>query len=369
MDWAWKLGRILGIDFKIHFTFPLIVFWFAFQWGSATGAGMIGYIYGAVLAIFLFTCVLLHELGHSVTAMRYGIKVKDITLTPIGGVAQLTRMPENPKQELVITAAGPIVNFVIAGLLLPVVMVFSGFNTGLESWLFMFGISLKGMVTYLFISNLALGLFNLLPAFPLDGGRILRAGLSLWLGDDRATRIAVGVGQVLAVGLGLYGLMSGAISLLLIAGFIFMAGAAESRMLGMQRTLSRLNASQALQPTYVAIQPETQLYMVMEYALRYGLTHFPVMNEGKLVGVLSRERMLEALHSRGPYVTIGQIMQTDFTFADAGESLLNVQQRMVQTGASAVGVFQNGNLLGLLTPLSMQRAYNRLLGMQAELVR
>lgn len=369
MDWAWKLGRILGIDLKIHFTFPLIVFWFAFQWGSTTDSGMVGYVYGAVLAIFLFACVLLHELGHSVTAMRYGIKVKDITLTPIGGVAQLTRMPENPKQELVITAAGPAVNFVIAALLLPVVLTLSGFHTGLESWLFLFGISLKGMVTYLCIANLALGLFNLLPAFPLDGGRILRATLSLWLGEGRATRIAVGVGQVLAIGLGLYGLMSGAISLILIAGFIFLAGTAENRMLGVQRTLAKLNASQALQPTYVAIQPETQLYMVMEYALRYGLSYFPVMHEGKLVGVLSRERMVEALNADGPYVNIGRIMQTDFTFADAGESLLDVQQRMVQTGASAVGVFQNGNLLGLLTMASMQRAYSRLLNMQAELVR
>ena len=191
MGWSIKLGRIFGIDIKMHLTFLLILGWGAFAYGGNAGP-----LYGVIVTLGLFTLVLLHELGHSLAAMGYGIGVKDITLLPIGGVARLERMPEKPVQELIVALAGPAVNIVLALVLLPIVAVLSlvqgiplSFNLLAQS-------GLLGFLTFLLSANISLAVFNMIPAFPLDGGRVFRASLGFFTNYQKATQMAAAVGLV-----------------------------------------------------------------------------------------------------------------------------------------------------------------------------
>ena len=221
MGWSFKLGRISGINIQVHFTFFLILIWGAFNFGGSAGP-----LYGLLVTVTLFTLVLLHELGHSVAAMAYGIRVRDITLLPIGGVARLERMPEKPIQEFVVALAGPAVNVLLAIILAPIVFGLAG---GLGPMVLSMRSQpgLTGLLTFLLTANISLALFNLLPAFPMDGGRIFRAVMGTFLSFERATTVAVTVGRVLAVGLGIFGLINGQFFLALIALFIFTASGQE----------------------------------------------------------------------------------------------------------------------------------------------
>lgn len=212
MKWSWKLGRIAGIDTHVHASFLLLVVWAA--WAAYQGAGTgLAALMGVAFLLAVFGSVLLHELGHALVARRFGIRTRGITLLPIGGVAALEGEPRNPKQELAIALAGPAVNFVLAGGLFAVTAI-----TGLGS----------GLLGSLMVANLMLGVFNLIPAFPMDGGRALRAFLATRLGGPRATEIAVKVGKFAAIGFGVYGLFNNWM-LMLIAAFVWVAANAEGR--------------------------------------------------------------------------------------------------------------------------------------------
>jgi Zn-dependent protease len=214
MRMSWKIGRVAGIDLFLHPTF-LLVFLF-------TGELPVSYV------LALFGCVLLHELGHALMARRFGIETTDITLYPIGGVARLQRMPRAAGAELLIALAGPAVNFAIVAALVGLEML------GLAR--FEYGSWLGGLVSYLVLMNLVLGLFNLIPAFPMDGGRVLRALLSGWFGRSRATSIAASVGRALALAFGIYSLLSFHLVHVALAAFIYLlAGSEEAGVLAEER--------------------------------------------------------------------------------------------------------------------------------------
>ena len=215
MKWSWKLGRFSGIDTYVHASFLLLVAWAA--WAAYAGAGTgLAAIFGVVFLVGVFGSVLLHELGHALVARRYGIQTRRIILLPIGGLAQLEGEPETPKQELAVALAGPAVNLVIAfGLFF-----FSAI--GMPSYF--------GLAHGLMIANLSLAVFNLIPAFPMDGGRALRAFLSMRMGHVRATRIAADIGKAAAFALGIIGLFTN-FMLVLVAGFVWFAAHAESKRL------------------------------------------------------------------------------------------------------------------------------------------
>jgi stage IV sporulation protein FB len=227
MAWSIPLVRIRGIPVKVHLTF-LLILWVALGWGDGDSARALF----ALAAIgLLFTCVALHELGHALEAQRLGVPVRDITLLPIGGIARL-EIPDRPDQELRIALAGPLVSVALAGLIAAGVLM-----AGRPLTLGLVGLrvplvepSVVGLASYLASANLALALFNLLPAFPLDGGRILRALLALRGDYLRATSIAVVVGQVFAGGLGLVGLLTGNVVLILVALFVWLGAEAEGRV-------------------------------------------------------------------------------------------------------------------------------------------
>jgi len=177
MSWSIKLFKIRGIDIKVHLTFVLILVWAAYRWGVSTGKGMEGALFGVAVTLLLFLCVTLHELGHSFQALRFGVPVKDITLWPFGGLAQIERMPEKPSQELLIAIAGPLVNLLIGFglLLLSQVLQLQGWLAIDQLFQLLGDVSWQGLLAYLIMANFALAIFNLIPAFPMDGGRVLRA--------------------------------------------------------------------------------------------------------------------------------------------------------------------------------------------------
>ena len=221
MNNSWHLGRFADIDVRIHWTFLLLPAWIYFS-KVAAGSGVVAATVAVLFVLAIFGCVVLHEYGHALTARRFGIGTRDITLLPIGGVASLNRMPRNPLQELAIAVAGPAVNVVIAAALfiaLPMIATTS-----------LLPVAVIGFLSKLAWVNVALVVFNMLPAFPMDGGRVLRATLALVMPYAKATRIAVRVGRFAAVGLGVLGLFSGNLMLVVLAAFIFMAAGAELAM-------------------------------------------------------------------------------------------------------------------------------------------
>jgi Zn-dependent protease len=250
MNWSIKLGKIKGIDIKVHLTFILILVWAAYQWGVSTGKGLEGALFGVVVTLLLFLCVTLHELGHSFQALRFGIPVKDITLWPFGGLAQIERMPEKPRQELLIAIAGPLVNLVIGfGLLLvSQVLQIQGWLAIDQLFQVLGDVSWQGLLAYLIMANFALALFNLLPAFPMDGGRVLRALLAMRMDHAKATRWAVGIGQTLAWGLGLWGFTSGGYTLILIAIFVYLAAGQEGKTSAIKNVLGDLKVAPGADP-------------------------------------------------------------------------------------------------------------------------
>ena len=238
MDNSIRLLTIRGIDIRVHATFPLILVYAILEFGVFSGQGLAGAIFGVIVTLLLFAIVVLHELGHAVAAQYYGVPVKQIVLLPIGGVAQLQNIPENPMQEFVIAIAGPLVN---VGIALVLYLAHLAFGFGgvwtVDAMGLMFGVGQGGagaVFNYIFATNLLLAVFNLLPAFPLDGGRVLRALLATRLDYGRATAIAVTVGQALAAVAGVWGFLEGDLFLVLIAFFVYTGASQEGNIVRKQ---------------------------------------------------------------------------------------------------------------------------------------
>jgi len=373
MNWSIKLFRFKGIDVKVHLTFVLILIWAAYRWSGSTGQGWQGALFGIVATLLLFTSVILHEFGHSLQALKFGIPVRDITLLPIGGVAQIEQMPEKPAQELRIALAGPLVSFAISlflialGLLLQARAVVTlpelVASVGSASW--------AGMLSYLTMANLLLGLFNLIPAYPMDGGRVLRALLALKLDYSRATSIAVSIGQGLALLAGLYGFMSGSYSLILIAIFVWMGAGQEGKQVETKGVLRQITVGQAMTRQPATISTTDTLARAVELTLTTSQADYPVLDSfaGGLAGLLTAQDLLRGLHRTGETGSVAQTMHTTFATTTANEPLFQAQQRMKTNRLRALPVVDDeGRLAGLLTAEDVNEAY-RLLSASPELTR
>jgi Zn-dependent protease len=347
MAWSFRIGRIAGIDLKLHVTFALILGLGALQWGGPHGAR--GAAFGVLLVALLFVCVVLHELGHALMARRFGIATHAIVLLPIGGVAQLARSPDNPRHELWIAAAGPVVNLLIAGaLLLATIPMGLG---GLPEE------SLRALVTqptpsalllWLLGANVTMALFNLLPALPMDGGRILRAALTLRMGATRATPLAATVSQVLALGLGTLGLLQGNFLLAFIAAFVFLGAAQERVEVEARHLLSAVRAGDAWPRHAITLSPGDRLNRVVEYLLTSPQQHFAVLLGGQLQGVLNRGQVLRALQHEPPESYVAGLMERNVPRVDEGTSLEEVRRLMAERGASGVAVYRGEEFLGVV---------------------
>ena len=335
MKWSLKVGRIFGIDFYLHFTFLLLlVFLGAVTWQEtgAFGAALAGL--GFVLA--LFACVLLHELGHALMARRFGIRTSDITLLPIGGIARLERMPEKPMQEFWVALAGPATNLAIAGLIFLWLSIPNGFIAQ-TSFTLMSGSIAQRLIGF----NLILAVFNLLPAFPMDGGRILRAALSLRLGRRRATAFAANLGQFLAIGLGLLGFFYNPF-LVFIAIFVYLGAQAEAGLVEMQSALGGLRVRDAMMTRFRTLSPSDSIAAVVEEFLSGAQEDFPVVKEGRVVGMLRRNDLVKALANEHRDLEVGDAMRSSGESVNETATLVQTIGMMKAQGCSSFSVTGRG---------------------------
>lgn len=359
MSWSIKLFRVRGIDIKMHLTFVLILIWAAYNWGIAPRAGLNGALFGIVFTLLLFVFVTLHELAHSFMAMRYGVKVRDITLLPIGGISQMEKMPEKPAEELKMALAGPLSNLVFAIVIFLIFLPFEIRSTASVTELYQLlgTANWHALPIYLVTANIALGLFNLVPAFPMDGGRVLRAFLAMRLDYVRATTWAVRIGQGLAWLLGLYGIISGGWTLAIIGVFIFLGAGAEGRMVEIKSALGELRVRQAMTRQLQTVSPEAPLSQAADIILQTFQTDFPVVEGERLVGLLTEVDLVAALRKHGAGIPIRQAMRINFPTATPDESLFEAQQRMSAARLGAIPVVAEGKVAGLLTDQDVNEAY------------
>jgi len=349
-SWSFRLGRLFGVDVYVHFTFVLLLGFIGVAHGLAQrswDAALTGVLFFAGI----FLCVLLHEFGHVLAARRYGIKTRDVTLLPIGGLARLERMPDKPAQELVVALAGPAVNVVIAaGLAL---------GLGLGGWwqpLTALSTTGGNLFERLLIANLFLVAFNLLPAFPMDGGRVLRSLLAMRMSAVRATQIAATVGKGFAVLFGFVGLFTNPM-LLLIALFVWIGASQEARSMEMKSTFDGVPAREAMLTQFETLSPQHTLGEATRTLLAGSQQDFPVVERGQVVGLLTREKLFEALRERGENQCVAEAMERSFQVARPDDLLEAVLAQTQPDRPAAIPVLQNGRIAGLLTPDNIGELY------------
>ncbi len=343
MKWSWRIGRFFGIDLYMHWTFLILVAWIAlvhYQQSRSLGLTLQGILF--ILAIF--ACVVLHEYGHALTARKYSIRTRDITLLPIGGVASLERMPEDPRQELAIAVAGPLVNVVIA-LVLYVLLAISTNVEGLERALQVGG----GLLSQLLYVNVALVLFNLVPAFPMDGGRVLRAALATRMEYARATQIAAGVGQALAIAFGFLAVFGGHWVLLFIAIFVYLGAEGESQVVTLRSTFRNVPVRDAMMTRFRSLDAGDPLQVAIEELLAGAQQDFPVTADGTVVGMLPRSGLLKSLADGKRDGLVSEVMQPEFVALQANAPLDRAFEELHSKGLHTAPVLEGGRLIGMLS--------------------
>lgn len=342
MKWSWKIGRLWGIDIYMHATFLLIIGWVAFSywlelhnWNAVIG--------GVLFILALFACVVLHEYGHALTARRFGVKTRDITLYPIGGVARLERIPEKPIEELWVALAGPTVNVAISAVLLVYLLLTNSLGS-----LKGFDIASGSFIVRMLEINVLLAGFNLLPAFPMDGGRVLRAILAMNMDYMRATQIAASVGQGMAFLFGFAGLFYDPF-LLFIALFVWIGAEQEASMTQMKNSLGGIPVGRAMMTNYEKLLPTDTLARVVELILAGSQHDFPVVDDGRVVGILDRETFIKGLSAKGQSGLVADVMRRGIPEVDTHEMIESALERLNQNSAKTLPVTHAGQLVGLIT--------------------
>ncbi len=343
MTWSFSLGRLLGSELRVHVTFFLLLAWVGFA--AYSDGGIQAAIENIAFVLALFACVVAHEFGHALMARRYGIKTPDITLLPIGGLARLERMPEKPMQEVMVALAGPAVNVVIWG-----VLVIFGARMNLET-LAQIDSARTDLLSRLAYVNLFLAVFNMIPAFPMDGGRVFRALLCMNMDRVKATRVAAIGGQMVAVLLGFLGLTSGNPILVLIAVFVFIAANAESQDVAMRSVARRVLARDAMITAFEALSPRDTLNTAAQAVIHTTQHEFPVLDDnGGLLGFVTRSKLFAALagdHPRSDPATT--VMDENIPTVALTAGLEKVLEELHQ-GAPAIAVCtETGRMVGYIT--------------------
>lgn len=344
MSWSYRIVRIAGTDVKMHVTFLLLPILWGLQ-GYETG-GTSGALTAIALILGIFFCVLLHEFGHIFMARHFGVRTPDVILLPIGGVARLERMPDEPRQEFLIALAGPAVTLLIAAVLYGYLRIV-GQDPKILSW----ASEGSSFPAELMQVNAFLLLFNLIPAFPMDGGRVFRSLLAMRVGLPRATRIAAGTGQAIAIVLGTIGLLNGPILLALIAFFVFVGAGAEAQAVEMKVAGSGVRVGDMMMTKFATIPVHARLEQAVTMLLDADQKEFPVVdNEGRIEGILSRDNLIAGLSQRGPQSTVQEAMTPHVPALHPGQSFDEAVNRLKASGVPALPVLdESGRLVGLLS--------------------
>src|SRR6266849_5427805 len=340
MKWSWKLATVAGIGLYVHATFFLLIAWVGVTyWLAGRSAAALS---GIAFILALFACVVLHELGHALTARRYGIRTRDITLLPIGGVSRLERIPDDPRQEVWVSLAGPAVNVVIAAALYAWLLVSQTLRP-------LSALTMAGgpFLERLLLVNVSLAVFNLLPAFPMDGGRVLRALLAMRMDYVRATQVSAHVGQAMALVFGLIGLFSNPF-LVFIAFFVWIAAAQEASMVQMRTGLRGIPVNCAMLTDFHSVAPDDTAKRVLDLILAGSQQDFPVVDGGqgakggRLAGVLLRSDVLKALAQRASDWRVRDVMRREFEVVDAADMLDTALARLQSCNCHTLPVTSRG---------------------------
>jgi len=343
MKWAWKIGEFRGIAVYMHATF-LILIAFVTMSHLSSGEGWGKTLEGVGFVLALFTCVVLHEFGHALMAARYGIRTRDITLLPIGGVARLERMPEQPIQELWVALAGPAVNVVIAA----IIFVWLRFTEAIAP-LEQLSVTSGPFLERLLVVNVTLVIFNLLPAFPMDGGRVLRALLARKLEYARATQIAASIGQAMALIFAFLGFFTNPF-LMFIALFVWIGAAQEAGAATIKAALGGIPVRRAMMTEFRSLQSGDSLQKAIDLILATPQQDFPVLVDSRVVGILVSRDLMAALQQHGPDWRVDEVMQQNFLTLQANEMLEPSLARMHEAECCLTAPVMHGDqMIGLLT--------------------
>jgi Zn-dependent protease/predicted transcriptional regulator len=343
MKYSLYLGRISGIRISVHWTFLLLIIWIVYS-NIRSGLNFTEIVWSVGFVLVIFLCVILHELGHALAAQRYHIKTRDITILPIGGVAQLESMPEKPREELVVALAGPLVNVIIAGILFPFVSV-SGRLAEFES---LETIGSGNFLPALMSINLWLAVFNLIPAFPMDGGRVLRALLGFRLPHPKATRIAASIGQVLAIGFVFLGFIFPQPFLVFIGFFIFIGAQQEAVYSRSKFMLQGYTVGDVLMDEIPFIDKNASVREAATRLLHSQNKNFVVTSEGRPVGTLTRNEIIRALGERGENITVDEIKDVNMLVLSRTMPLEQAWNLMRQQRKPLMLVMSGGQLEGVV---------------------
>ena len=360
MNQSLRIAKIFGIPVQVHWSFGLLIAWIGYL-GYEQGWTLRETLFMGGFVLILFVCVILHEFGHALTARRYGVGTRDITISPIGGIARLDRMPEKPFQELMVAIAGPLVNVAISGILSVVYLAWSGagsqalqhslYGVILRDSNFLPGVSsvFELSLITLIALNGTLAVFNMLPAFPMDGGRVLRALLSIHWGRSTATRIAAWLGQFLAVGLALYGAYTSSFVTIFIGGFVFLAAAQEHRAVRTEEFLSQYKVSDVIRTQFsrfftfdsVSLPAQAMLHGLEQYVLIFDPAYRVVGSMSEAVVLMAiKEELLDAPIESLPLLPAPEVSPT--------QTLKEVLHIFQTETAPILPVIENGVLIGVV---------------------
>jgi len=343
MRGAIRLFKVAGISVNVHVTFLLLLLLFL-----SMGPKWLFLILG------IFCFVTLHELAHSFVAKRFGIEVKEITLLPIGGIASMSKMPDKPYQEFLISLAGPLFNIAV------VVIFFLPLYYILGPDVLFSSLSVRTIphtIAHIYWINLILAVFNLIPAFPMDGGRILRSLLAQKMGFRRATKIAVNFGHIFALIFGYIGIVNGHIILIIIAVFIYMAASSEELQVDIKETLKRYKIKDVSSHRFLSVNKTATLARILELMFHSHQEDFPVIEDGRMIGFVTRRDIVGAIHQHGKSIAVSLIMRKNFPILREADTLDSAQTIMQEHSMKALPVVKLGGVIGLVTIEDITRVY------------
>ncbi|WP_299667854.1 site-2 protease family protein [uncultured Polaribacter sp.] len=355
-----SLGSIAGIKINVHWTFFLLIVWIVFD-QMKRGGNTASILYNIAFILTVFVCVILHELGHALMAKRFKIKTKKITLLPIGGIASLERIPESPKQEFLVAIAGPLVNVCIAALLFFTIPIHDILNQNFnDSYVFFSRFTLQNFLFYLFLVNVGLVLFNMIPAFPMDGGRVLRSALAMKMNRVKATQIAASTGQFFAVLFLIFGLLYNPI-LIFIALFIFLGAYGENQIVNHLAILNGHKVQEAMMTNITTFNPNDTINKVLKTIISGTENNFIVLKGAVIIGVLYHKDIIENSHKEDCLVK--DMMTTKFTLLKAKDDLKKVYELIYSKSNTFFPVVKQDELIGVIDAINL----NEYLLIQAKL--
>jgi Zn-dependent protease len=341
MPWSFGVGKVAGIKFRIHWTFVLLLAFVFFaaraQYGTERATWSVLFICA------IFACVLIHEMSHSIIGRHFGVQARSITLLPIGGIAAMDEIPDKPGQEVAISIIGPFINLVIAGVLYAAVGWWTGI--GLPD---LFPDSVKTFMAGLIGANLLLAVFNMIPAFPMDGGRVFRSLLALRMDYMRATSTAVTVGHVISIVFVFYGIFYNW-WLAIIGVFLYLGASGEQRHVQVRTVLHQVPARQVMTTNFETLSPDDRVSRCIEHVFHGYQEDFPVVDGGGLQGMLTRNGLISAVHRKGTDIPVSEAMDPDCVAVGPDVRLDEVYKRLTGQNKTVSAVVDDGHLLGLLS--------------------